>query len=89
MDLQDLFVGSVAIALGSTAIAAAAINWEGAFRLRTARRIEKQFGRPTARWFYAGLGVALIALGLLIMSGFGPNRGQGGTDVRPSTGSGD
>ena len=70
----DHFVGTVAIACGLFVMLAAALNWDWCYRLRIARWIEKRFGRGCARGFYATLGILLIALGIAIALGFGPNR---------------
>lgn len=75
MNPQDLFVGGVAVALGAGAMLAAIANWELPYRLRTAQRIERAYGRGRARLFYAGLGIVLLLLGAAIALGFGPNRG--------------
>ena len=75
MNVQDIFVGSVAIALGGSALLVAITNWGLPYRLRVAHRIERAYGRRTARLFYAGLGIVLLLLGTAIALGFGPNRG--------------
>ncbi|MCO6456855.1 MAG: hypothetical protein J5I93_16275 [Pirellulaceae bacterium] len=75
MQLQDVFVGSVSIAIGLLALAAAIGNWEVSFQLRAGRWFERRWGRMGARVAYAVLGASLIALGIALAAGFGPNRG--------------
>ncbi len=76
MALQDIFVGVVAIGIGLFALFSAACNWDWSYRLWKARYMEARFGRRGARIFYAMLGAAMIALGVAIALGFGPNRAR-------------
>ncbi len=69
MTPQDVFVGLVGIALGIAAFLAAVCNWDGAYRLWAARFVEKRTNRTGARIFYAILGIVLIAIGCLVMTG--------------------
>jgi hypothetical protein len=75
MAVQDVFVGVVAIGIGLFALLAAIFNWDWSYRLWKARWVEARFGRRGARVFYVILGLAMIALGVAIAVGFGPNRG--------------
>ncbi len=83
MQATDILIGAVAIALGLLPLWAAVTNWQAAYKLPSARRIETRFGRRAARIFYAALGTLLVVLGVLIASGFGPNASQNrGSDAR-------
>ena len=75
MAMQDVFVGAVAICIGLFALLSAIFNWDWSYRLWKARWAEARFGRRGARVFYVILGLAMIALGVAIAVGFGPNRG--------------
>lgn len=75
---QDVFVGTVAIGIGLFALASAAFNWDWSYQLWKARWVEARFGRRGARIFYAILGTVMIALGLALAGGFGPNRARAG-----------
>ncbi len=72
---EEVFVGIVAVALGSVVVAAAVSNWEWYFSLRSAQFLQRRLGRTGTRAFYALLGTGLIALGIAIAQGFGPNKG--------------
>ena len=45
LSIADIFVGSVALVLGISALAVALLNWEAAFQLPKAQAIENRFGR--------------------------------------------
>jgi hypothetical protein len=77
MNPEHLFVGGVSITLGMTAIVVSIGNWDACYRLAKIRWIESWGGRRAARWSYALIGVALIALGIAIATGFGPNATRG------------
>ncbi len=69
MTVEQLFVGAVAFVLGLLALIAAIHNRDWYFRLPKARWIQDRWGRGTARFVYALLGTALIALGIVILFG--------------------
>ena len=66
MNPQDLFVAAVAFAVGLFALSGAVLNWAWYYQLEKAHRIESRWGRSAARGFYTAVGMALIALGLVI-----------------------
>jgi hypothetical protein len=74
MAAQDIFVGAVALGIGIFAILSAVFNWDWSYQLWKARWVETRFGRRGARIFYAILGMVMIALGIAIAAGFGPNK---------------
>lgn len=69
MDLRDLFVGSLAIAMGGGLIVVAAIGAEAPFRLPKLRWLESKIGRSSSRGVLAVLGAGLVVLGILIARG--------------------
>jgi hypothetical protein len=76
MNLEELFVGVVAVVLGLVGIVAAIGNWDHWYRFSKIRWIESIGGRRCARALYALLGIVLIALGVAIALGFGPNKSE-------------
>ncbi len=85
MALQDVFVGAVAVGIGLLAILSAAFNWDWPYQFWTARWVDSRFGRRGARIFYVILGIVMIALGVAIATGFGPNQSRGETNIpKPS-----
>ncbi|QDU93395.1 hypothetical protein [Lignipirellula cremea] len=70
----DLFVGAVAIGVGVWALWSAFANLNSAFQLHKAQWLESLVGRMGARLVYAIVGLGLIALGVAIAMGFGPNK---------------
>ncbi len=73
MEVADIFVGSVAAAIGVVAVAIAAANWSPGFEFWIGRSVDARYGRTPARLAYAILGAALVALGVAIILGFAPN----------------
>jgi hypothetical protein len=71
--IADLFVGSVAITLGVAALFAAIANLGVFYQLTKIQWIERKGGRRAARITYVILGLLLVALGIAILMGFGPN----------------
>ncbi len=74
-EYEELFVGSVAVALGLFFFFVAVSNWEWYFSLRSAKILQRCFGRIGARVFYLLLGTGMVVLGVAITLGFGPNKG--------------
>ncbi|MHB8969339.1 MAG: Imm17 family immunity protein [Pirellulaceae bacterium] len=68
--LEDLVIGSAALALGVLLIAAAARNWSWCYNLHTSRWLESLFSRNGVRVLHGLLGLGLIALGLAIAQGW-------------------
>ena len=69
MDLKDLFVGGLAVAMGVGLVVVAALGSEAPFRLPKLRWLESRIGRGRSRLTLAALGLALISLGALIAAG--------------------
>jgi small neutral amino acid transporter SnatA (MarC family) len=67
---EDLFVGSVAAAIGFFLLTAAARNWPQLYSLRSSRWLESHLTRTKVRILHALLGLALMALGLAIAQGY-------------------
>jgi hypothetical protein len=66
---EHLFVGGVAIVLGTIALVAAIHDHDWYYQLPKTRWIEKRWGRRGARMFYATLGAVLLALGACVALG--------------------
>jgi len=67
---SDIFVGSIAVVIGVTALLTALYNWERPYQFWLARIIARQFGHTSARIYYASLGLLIIGLGVFIALGF-------------------
>lgn len=74
MNHEELFVGAVAIVLGVAGLIAAVANRDSYYRLDKVRWFETVWGRRGARLMYGVIGALLIALGITIAFGFGPNK---------------
>ena len=69
MDVADLFVGGVAVALGIGGLFAALANGDAYYSSAKIRWIERVAGGSFARILFALIGLALIAIGLAIAIG--------------------
>jgi len=63
-------LGALMIAGGVFSVSGAAFNWEWFMTARKARFIVAIAGRTGARIFYGVLGLALIVIGVLALTGF-------------------
>ncbi len=70
MNRQDVFMAGLALMLALLAIGAAVHNRDSYYRLPKVRWIDQRWGRGVARVVYAVMGLVLLALGILIMSGW-------------------
>ncbi len=70
---SDVFVGGVAMILGSVVVSAAVFNWEWYYQLNKPRWVEEKWGRGRARVIFALIGSALIVLGGIIAIGLMSN----------------
>lgn len=70
MQIADIFVGVVCVAIGAAALLIAATNWSPGFHFWVGRIAERRFGRAGARAIYAIAGMALVTLGVAIARGF-------------------
>ena len=68
--IHDLFVGLVAIALGCFLLGGAIFQYSQLMQLAKSRLLIESVGAPAARWIIASLGLAAIALGTLIATGW-------------------
>ena len=64
MDLRDIFVGSVAMALGVLMIYTALVNQGWCFQMKVARVIAESKGQAKARTFIGSVGALILLLGL-------------------------
>jgi hypothetical protein len=67
---HDSVVGLLAIAVGCALVAGAAVESPLLFGLTKSRLLVESFGKIATRWIIAAIGMAAIALGLLIASGW-------------------
>jgi hypothetical protein len=70
MSPQDLFVGFVAVIFGCLLALGALLDGPRLMSLAKPRLLSERFGRPAARAIIAAIGLALIAMGILIASGW-------------------
>jgi len=70
MNRQDLFMAGLALILALLAIGAAIHNQDRYYRLPKVRWIDERWGRGVARIVYAVAGLVLLALAILILSGW-------------------
>lgn len=71
---HQLFIGSVALILGTLALAASLANHSGLFQLAKMRMLEETVGRSGARLACGLLGCGLIVVGGLIVTGVLPRK---------------
>ena len=64
MHSTDLFVGGVGVSIGVAFLGAALLNWNWCFETPKGKWLAERMGRTGARIFFAGLGLALVALGV-------------------------
>jgi hypothetical protein len=67
---QDLFIGMLAVVVGSVLIIGAALQSKTLMQLANSRRLIETLGRTRARWVIAGIGIASVVVGVLIASGW-------------------
>ncbi len=73
MQIQDIFVGLVAIAAGLCLIGICLVNADWYFQLWKTRWFDQRFGRSLTRFIVALLGTLLIILGIAIIQGYAPH----------------
>jgi hypothetical protein len=67
---HDLFVGIIAIIVGSLLVIGAIANSGPLLSLTKPRVLAQTFGPAAARWTIATIGLASIAMGILIAAGW-------------------
>jgi hypothetical protein len=70
MQAHDLLVGGLAAIVGLVLIAGAIVNGSWLLSLPKFRRLSESIGKTAARVVIALLGVAVIAIGITIASGW-------------------
>lgn len=70
MNRQDVFMAGLALVLALLAIGAAVRNRDSYYRLPKVRWIDQRWGRGVARLVYAVMGLILLVLGIVILSGW-------------------
>lgn len=76
MNAEEVFVGAVSVLLGLVALIAAVSNNDWCYSLPKVRWLSRHTNRTTSRCIYGVLGLLLIAWGIAICFGFGPNKGD-------------
>jgi hypothetical protein len=71
---HHLFIGSVALVLGTLALGSSLANYNGLFQLAKMRLLEETLGRSGARLACGLLGCGLIVVGGLIVTGVLPRK---------------
>ena len=72
MGYADLFVGTVSIVLGATALWSALFSADSLFHLPTAKSLQRRWGEKGARILFAVVGIVLVAMGIAVIAGFSP-----------------
>ena len=80
-----MVVGAVSVVLGLTGLVAAIGNWDRYYQLDKVRWLETFWGRRGVRLIYGVVGMLLIALGVAIAMGFGPNKSAAQSSRTPRT----
>jgi hypothetical protein len=70
MPLHDWFVGLVSVSIGLAISIAAAVNSAWFFELAKPRSLSAAVGRGKARMVFGGIGLAFVALGVVIALGY-------------------
>jgi hypothetical protein len=68
--LHDVLIGAIAIVLGCLLIAGAVLRTPLLMQLPKSRLLAESVGAKAARWIIVAVGLALVALGGLIASGW-------------------
>jgi len=68
--IHDIFIGLLAIAIGCFLIGGAVLQTPLLMQLTKSRLLIESVGSTAARWIIAAIGLATIALGALISSGW-------------------
>ena len=68
--LQDLVVGLAAVVFGCLLALGAILDGAPIMTLAKPRLLAEALGKTTARWIIGAVGAALIAMGILIASGW-------------------
>jgi hypothetical protein len=73
MQIQDIFVGTVASVVGLVLISGAAVEWHWLMQRPAAQLLTSALGKSVARVVLSAVGVALIAMGLIVALGWRMN----------------
>ncbi len=68
-DIDPFWIGAFFLAVGLFSVFGAALNWSLFVNHRKARGLATLIGQTGMRIFYVLLGVALVVLGVLFMTG--------------------
>lgn len=73
MNLDQIFVGSLAVTLALVAGAAAAGPWQKPYQLRSVRAVRRRWGKSAARALLLLVAAVLLAAGTGILLGVRPS----------------
>ncbi|MGL4293760.1 MAG: immunity 17 family protein [Bacteroidales bacterium] len=69
MNTAEIFVGILFIAIGCFSFLAGVFNWDWFYASVNASIFLRWFGRKGARYFYGTIGIVVIVVGILMLSG--------------------
>lgn len=69
MGLAQIFVSILFLCIGTFSLTAAIMNWNWFFESVNASIFLRWFGRKGARFFYAILGIIVIVISIMMMTG--------------------
>lgn len=69
MQTAEIFVGILFLAIGAFSFLAGVLNWDWFFQSVNASIFLRWFGRAGARYFYGTIGMIVIVIGILMLTG--------------------
>ncbi|MEG0948051.1 MAG: immunity 17 family protein [Bacteroidales bacterium] len=69
MQTANIFVSILFLIIGTLSLMAGIMNWNWFYRSHNVSIAVRWFGRSGARFFYGTIGVIVIVMGILMLSG--------------------
>ncbi|MEG1585239.1 MAG: immunity 17 family protein [Bacteroidales bacterium] len=69
MQAVEIFVGILFLIIGAFSFLAGILNWNWFFHSVNASIFLRWFGRTGARYFYGTIGIIVVVIGILMLSG--------------------